>query len=215
MLNNASLITHFSELVSDIGNIPTDRILHDPRPGTATIDDAVRMHNLGHKCELVDGTLVEKAMGWQESLIAAVLIEMLGGFARTQNLGVVVGADGFIELFPSLVRAPDVAYFSWDRLPNNRIPMARIPAIVPDLAIEVLSLGNTRAEMARKMREYFHAGVRQVWMVDLRERTVAVYTSTTTHVQVFACDAKLTATDILPGLEVDLAVVFAELDRRR
>ena len=32
MLHNASLITHLSELVSDIGNIPTDRILHDPRP---------------------------------------------------------------------------------------------------------------------------------------------------------------------------------------
>ena len=213
MLHNAALITHWSQLIADIGNIPMDRILQDPQPGTATIDDAVRLNHQGRKCELVDGILVEKAMGWQKSLIAAVLIEMLGGFARTMNLGVVVGADGFIELFPSLVRAPDVAFFSWKRLPDNRIPTAPIPAIVPDLAIEVLSLGNTRSEMARKMREYFHAGVRQVWMVDLRERTVAVYTSTT-NVQVYAGDAKLTPMHILPGLEVDLAVVFAELDRQ-
>jgi Uma2 family endonuclease len=213
MLTNASLITHWSELVSDIGNVPSNRIVHVPAPGRATIEDAVRLNNLGHKCELVDGTLVEKAMGWQESLIAAVLIEILGGFVREKNLGVVVGADGFIELFPSLVRAPDVSFFSWSRLPDNRIPDAPIPSIVPDLAIEVLSLGNTRAEMARKMREYFHAGVRLVWMVDVRARTVAVYTSPTA-VQVYAEADGLEAFGVLPGLMVDLKLVFGELDRR-
>lgn len=213
MLHNASLTTHWSEFVADIGNIPTDRILKDPPPGTASLADVVRLNCQGHRCELVDGTLVEKAMGWQESLIAAVLIEMIGSFVRKGNMGVVVGADGFVEIFPALVRAPDVSFFSWSRLPENRIPTAPIPSIVPDLAIEVLSAGNTRAEMARKMREYFQAGVQIVWMFDLRERTVAVYTSPI-QVEVYAADAKLLGMHILPGLEVDLTVVFAELDRK-
>ena len=35
----------------------------------------------------------------------------------------------------------------------------------PDLAVEILSKGNTEAEMQRKVREYFKAGSRRVWIV--------------------------------------------------
>ena len=41
--------------------------------------------------------------------------------------------------------------------------------------MDVLSRSNTPAEMARKRREYFAAGVRLVWEVDLVSRTVAIF----------------------------------------
>ena len=56
-------------------------------------------------------------------------------------------------------------------------PSGRIPQLAPDLVVEVLSKGNTKPEMARKLREYFEAGVRLVWMVDIRKRTVRVHTA--------------------------------------
>ena len=60
-----------------------------------------------------------------------------------------------VRLAPGLVRIPDLAFISWQRLPERRVPTDPIPGLVPDLVVEVLSDGNTAAEMDRKRREYF------------------------------------------------------------
>ncbi|HQX49934.1 MAG TPA: Uma2 family endonuclease [Planctomycetaceae bacterium] len=213
VISNAAVAGNFSDILTELGGISADRVHHTPGPGSATIEDLRYANENGALCELIDGTLVEKAMGWQESLVAAYLIELIGSFSRLHNLGLVTGPDGFVRILGSLVRGPDVAFVSWDRLPNRRMPVASVPECVPDLAVEVLSLGNTLAEMSRKRREYFHAGVRLVWMIDPRERTVAVYTSIT-NVSVIGETGKLSGGDVLPRLEIDLAELFAELDRQ-
>ena len=76
-------------------------------------------------------------------------------FVEPRNLGLVSGADGSVRLFPGLVRMPDVAFASWDRFPDRKIPKEPIPSLAPDLVIEVLSESNTKAEMERKRGEYF------------------------------------------------------------
>ena len=58
-----------------------------------------------------------------------------------------------------MVRIPDVAFVSWDRLPGGKRPNGPIPHLVPDLVVEMLSKSNTKREMDRKLREYFEAGV--------------------------------------------------------
>ena len=212
MASNAAVANSFSERLEELGSISALRVRNEPPPGHATIADLVQVNQSGSHCELIDGILVEKAMGWSESLIAGVLIELLRQFLRKHNLGVISGPDGFMEILPALVRGPDVAFVSWNRLPDGNIPTTPVPQVVPDLAIEVLSTGNTFMEMSRKRHEYFHAGVRLVWMVDPRERTVAVYTSASEY-QILDESQMLIGHDVLPGLEIRLAEVFAELDR--
>ncbi len=213
MASNAAVASSLSELLEELGGISALRVRNEPAPGHATIADLVQVNQSGSHCELIDGILVEKAMGWSESLIAGVLVELLRQFLRKHNLGLISGPDGFMEILPALVRGPDVAFVSWNRLPDGKIPTTPVPQVVPDLAIEVLSTGNTFMEMSRKRHEYFHAGVRLVWMVDPRERTVAVYTSASEY-QILDESQMLTGHDVLPGLEIRLADVFAELDRR-
>ena len=82
-----------------------------------------------------------------------------------------------MRLAPGLVRIPDVSFVSWDRFPDRRVTREPVPAIAPDLAVEVLSESNTKAEMDRKLREYFAAGARLVWYLDPEDRTVRVYTA--------------------------------------
>ena len=60
-----------------------------------------------------------------------------------------------MRLSPTIVRAPDVAFISWGRVPAGPLTERALAEAVPDLAIEVLSPSNTKAEMARKRREYF------------------------------------------------------------
>ncbi|MCC7335819.1 MAG: Uma2 family endonuclease [Pirellulaceae bacterium] len=211
---NAAVAANFSAMLDDLGGIPPARICVDPTPGHATIEDLIRLNGQGGMFELIDATLVEKAMGWRESLIASLLCELLRQYLRHNNLGLVTGPDGFMRILKTQVRGPDVAFVSWQRLPEGKVPDAAVPEIVPDIAIEVLSEGNTYAEMSRKRREYFHAGVRQVWMVDPNERTVAVYTDVMRY-EILDEQAELSGGDILPGLVIRLSEVFGELDRQR
>jgi Uma2 family endonuclease len=202
-----------ADLIARLGNIPLSRVLLDPSPGNATEADLLEAERRYDRLyELVDGTLVEKAVGFHESLLAAVLIGILRQFVVPRNLGVVTGPDGMVRLFPGLVRGPDVAYASWDRFPGRKLPKEAIPNLAPDLAIEVLSKSNTRAEMKRKRGEYFAAGVLMVWEVDRKRRTVSVYTPDGA-VTVLKDSQRLEGGDILPGFVLELGDLFAELDR--
>ena len=204
---------NLDDLVERLGGIPLSRILAVPAPGTATEDDvleAERRYN--RRFELIDGVLVEKGMGFSESLLAGVLIHILRNFVVPRNLGVVSGADGCVRLFPNLIRIPDVAFASWDHFPDRKVPTAPIPSLAPDLVIEVLSESNTGPEMERKRGEYFAAGVRLIWEFDPEARAVAVYTRDGSVKRLDASQA-VDGGDVLPGFVLEISDVFAELDR--
>jgi len=195
--------------------VSPERIRASPAPGTATVEDVIHIQD--HEdisCELIDGTLVKKTVGLLESGLGIFLARKLAEFVDTHNLGIVSGEAGTFELMPHLVRIPDVAFTSWDRLPGGRYPMAPIPALAPNLAVEVLSHSNTPREMALKRRDYFAAGVELVWEVDPTDRTVAVYTSATAMRTLTIADT-LDGGTVLPGFEVVVGDVFAELDRHK
>jgi Uma2 family endonuclease len=164
-----------------------------------------------HLYELVDGTLVEKAMGLTESVIAGQVLVEIGVFARQHDLGIPAGADGTVQLLKGLVRIPDAAFFSWDKLPGRVLPSKPIPELAPDLAVEVLSESNTPAEMRRKLREYFFAGVRLVWMIDPARRRADVYTSPDGPDATLDETQSLDGGDVLPGFTLPLAELFARL----
>jgi len=160
----------------------------------------------------VDGVLVEKVMGFDESVYSLLLAASLLNHLTLHDLGKVVGADGMVRLFPGLVRIPDLAFISWKRFPRSKRERGEIPTVAPDLVVEVLSKGNTKPEMARKLDEYFRAGVRLVWYVDPKRRTVRVYTSPDDSV-VLSEDQHLDGGDVLPGFTLSIRDWFAEAER--
>jgi Uma2 family endonuclease len=198
------LLTHF-------GGISPRRIRLRPAPGTATEQDVIDIQNREDRLyELVDGVLVEKIMGFEESYLAAVLIQVVGIYVAKADLGIVVGADGTVQLMPQLVRIPDVSFISWRRLPSRKIPVEPIPNLVPNLAVEVLSKGNTKREMDRKLKDYFLAGVELVWFVDPAKRTVKVYTAPD-QFTLLTEDQTLDGGQVLPGFRLPLKELFAKL----
>lgn len=210
--SNAALTLTVSDVLTDLGGISSSRLrANGSSDSPAGIGDLAQAHAAGSSCELVDGMLVEKAMGYRESLIAMMIGRFLLDFVSKRQLGLVSGPDGFVQLFSGLVRGPDVAFISWQRLPGRQIPTDAYPSIVPELVIEVVSVSNTRAEMARKRREYFQAGVQSVWIFDPLRRSVAAYSSATQCV-VLQEEETLSGGDVLPGLSIVLADVFGVLD---
>ncbi len=198
-----------ADLQAHLGGIPLERIRAIPPPGTATKSDVEAIHaHTKRTCELIDGVLVEKPVGFYESALALRLVIFLGEYLKTHNIGMMAGEAGTVELLPNQVRAADVCVVCWERFPGGEIPTDPIPAIVPDFVVEVLSKSNTRAEMGRKLREYFTAGVRLVWYIDPRTRTARAFTSEEQFVELDE-NGMLSGGAVLPGLKVSLAELFA------
>jgi Uma2 family endonuclease len=202
-----------AELLQKLGGIPAERVLLDPPPGTATEEDVLAIERReGRICELIDGVLVEKAMGVEESFLAMWLGYLLNRFLAECKVGFLTGADGALRLMPGLVRIPDISFLSWEQLPKRKIPKKAIPDLYPDLAVEVLSASNTKAEIERKIREYFLSGTRLVWLVDPRKRTIRVYTAPDQS-RLVKEGQTLDGGDVLPGLSLPLREVFAQLEK--
>ena len=207
-------IDTLADLLERLGDIPLERVRFRPSPGLATIQDVIEVERReGKLCELVEGVLVEKAMGYSESQLAYFLGHFLTGFVLSRNLGIVTGPDGTVELMPHLVRIPDIAFTNWDRLPGRRRPTSRIPRLAPNLAVEVLSYSNTPGEMAAKRRDYFAAGVEVVWEIDPDSRTVEVFVSPAQSTVLTVADT-LDGGIALPGFMMPVQGLFAELDRQ-
>src|SRR6266566_863933 len=95
------------------GMIPAERILLEPAPGTATEDDVLRVNERKERlCELVDGVLVEKAMGTKEGLLGVWLAYLIWDYLVKHPIGLGLGGDGMLRLFPGLVRVPDVSFLA-------------------------------------------------------------------------------------------------------
>ena len=205
-------IKTLADLRRRLGGIPLDRIWFHPAPGTAAEKDVVEAEERENRlCELVDGTLVEKAMGFEEARLAARLIYLVNSYLDENDLGICVRADGMMRIAPGLVRIPDMSFITWDRLPGRESPREPIPDLAPNLAVEVLSEGNTKSEMARKVREYFEAGVVLVWLIDPKKRTARVF-STVEKSVLLRADQALDGGDVLPGFVIRLSDL---LDRGR
>jgi Uma2 family endonuclease len=202
----------FADIAGRLGDIPPGRIIWLPR--TATEEDVVRFCEEQRPVELIEGFLVEKAMGFRESLLAASLIMFLKNFTSPRKLGLVGAPDAIMRLRPGLIRLPDVSFITWARLLATDAHTKKVAPLGPDLAVEILSEGNTRKEIDQKRRELFAAGTKLVWVIDPKSRTAEVYDDPARPNQMILVREAdvLEGGAILPGFHLPLADLFADLD---
>lgn len=212
-VNVAIQADSLGDVLRRLGNVSPDRIRMSPPPGEATVRDVIRIQDHENRLyELIDGTLVEKVMGLPHAKLAFHLGHLIQNYLDDRpGLGEVSGADSTLRIFPKMVRIPDVVYISFERQPPDSPTQAElVPELAPDLAVEVLSPSNTRGEMRRKLRDYFLSGVRLVWYVDPKKRTVQTFTAPDHSTTLTEADT-LDGGDVLPGLRLAVKGIFAKL----
>lgn len=164
--------------------------------------------------EIVNGQVVEPPeMGVFETWIATVLSDAIVlHFAQSGRRLGRTAVETLFRLDPESKqqRRPDLAFVSFERWPRDRpVPRAAAWDVAPDLAVEVISPTDLTIEVLEKVRAYFRAGVRQVWLVFPREGVVHVYDSPKRITVLDAMD-DLEGGAILPGFRLRLADLFDE-----
>ena len=126
-----------------------------------------------------------------------------------RKLGRVYNADAGFVLFdnPQLVRVPDAAFVRADRLPPEA-ERDKFLRLAPDLVVEVISPSDSMPEVTAKVMMWLDAGVRLVWLVDPRARTVAVYGLDRVP-RILRVGDELDGGEVLPEFRVAVAELFA------
>lgn len=162
--------------------------------------------------EIIDGRRVELPPMSADSLaLASRLAWYLTSFGIGQGIGEAYGEMLFkLPLPVDRNRKPDVAFVPYSRWPRNRmIPSTNAWEVLPDLCVEVVSPNDTADEIMDKVREYFQAGTRLVWVFYPRHEAVYVFESLTAVRGLGRTDT-LDGGVVLPGFRLPLAELFPE-----
>lgn len=165
-----------------------------------------------HRYELVNGELVDMGnSGMEHGYIASNLVIFLGGFVRSQKLGVICDSSTAFAMKAGNKRSPDVSFVSKERLQGvRRLPKGFFQG-APDLVVEVLSPNNTVEEIHDKIVEYFENGTRLVWVIHPDEQYVLVYHSPSPD-RLLRLEDSLAGEEVVPGFTLPVAELFAELE---
>lgn len=186
--------------------------MHGPQvaSGTMTVADLYRLPDASGRFALVDGELLRMTpAGFRHGAITVNVTVALAAHVRMHRLGVVCAAEtGFVlARNPDTVLAPDAAFVR-----RARIPPAGEPASfwegAPDLAVEVLSPGDGRRQVARKVAAWLDAGTLAVWVVDPRDRSVTIHEHGRRSRRLTAADT-LDGAPLLPDFGLPVVEIFA------
>lgn len=165
----------------------------------------------GSRQELVRGeVLTMPPPGFLHGKVQGNVYFVLESYNRAHNFGHVTVETGIVtEREPDTVRAPDVAMWSFSRVPADQFPDGYV-STPADLVVEVLSPSVSPGSLTRKIREYLVSGVRMVWLLDMQARTVTVYRRPGEGTILWD-DAVLDGADVLPGFSCAVAEFFRGL----
>ena len=169
-----------------------------------SLDEFARLPDEPGKQELSDGELViVPPVKFIHNKISRRLYDSLRACVTSAGVGDVWFEAGF-QLGPRTVRQPDVAVVLGHRVAPDDAWLKG----APDIAIEVLSPGNSAEDIELKISQYLTAGAKSVWIVSPKARQVRVYRADGTHA-LLREPQSLTGESVLPGFGLPLAELFA------
>ena len=147
--------------------------------------------------------------GFEHGAIVAALTVLLGQYIKANQLGMICGAEtGFkIASDPDTVLAPDFAFVRRDRAEQVGKTKKFWPG-APDLAVEVLSPGDSIRKTNEKANEWSEAGASMVLVVNPKRQTLTVFRPSADP-QTLAEKDVLEGQDVVPGFRCAVSEVFA------
>ena len=180
-----------------------------------TVDDvwdlSHQAENAHHDFYLIDGELyTTMPPGGLHGELAGEISRLIGNFVREHDLGRFTVEAGFHPREDrNTLLAPDVAFLRKARAPQP-FPVKFIP-VMPDLAVEIASPGDSLKALRRKAEVYLGNGTSLVWIVMPAEKGVDVCRAADgsgLNIEFVGQDGTLSGEAVLPGFELDVSVLF-------
>ncbi|WP_299415055.1 Uma2 family endonuclease [Acaryochloris sp. IP29b_bin.148] len=191
-----------------------DTLVENPFASSSKIwtDEAFMALPDGHRYEIVNGELVEVGnSGARHGYICSLLVAALMNYVLAEKLGVVLDSSTAFKLKSGNKRSPDSSFFAKERLQGFKELPTGLWSGAPDLAVEVLSPGNTVEEIHDKLVEYFESGSRLVWVIHPDEQYALVYRTAQEPDRLLKRNDFLEGEDVILGFKMPVADLFQKL----
>jgi Uma2 family endonuclease len=173
-----------------------------------TAEEFIKLDD-GYSHELVKGELLTMSpAGAEHGAVIMNLAVPLALHVKTNRLGIVFGAEtGFtLERAPDTVLAPDIAFIRKEKMGTLSKGYREGP---PDLAVEVISSGESKKKIETKTARWLQFGTLTVWLVNPQTKTVEVR-PTTGEKKILSEQDVLTGEPLVPGFSIPVAEVFSQ-----
>jgi Uma2 family endonuclease len=166
----------------------------------------------GHHYEIINGELIDMGnSGALHGYVCSLLLAALMSYILPKKLGVILDSSTAFKMKNGNKRSPDISFFAKERLQGmTELPPGFLEG-APDLAIEVLSPGNTTEEIEEKIAEYFENGTRLVWVINPSQKYVLVYRCGHEPDRLLKSVDSLDGEEVIPGFTLPVAHLFQNL----
>jgi Uma2 family endonuclease len=157
--------------------------------------------------ELDEGELIEMTRpAYKHNRVLFNLNGSFFNYFKSNPVGLGLVSENLVAIAPRTRLAPDFAIILGDR--HEELERATVIPLVPEIVVEVLSPGDQARRMHRKLKQYFDAGVKEVWVLDPATATGEIWTAPSLTFRELATTDSLTS-PLLPGFSLPLADLFA------
>ena len=157
--------------------------------------------------ELDEGEFIEMTRpAYKHNRAGRILLVELSNYFTKHGGGEALLSENLYALSDNTRRAPDVAVILGDR--KAELWNAKVIAIIPDIAVEVLSPSETTPHIHRKLKQYFHAGVKEVWLIDTESREAEIWTGPSLPERTLTAGDALES-PLLAGFALPLTTLFS------
>ena len=174
------------------------------------VEQFLRLPEVKPALEFIGGRVIQKMSPKTiHSVVQTRLGIVLFQYAHPRKLG-----QPFHELrctFGGDSLVPDISYFARGRLPKEEdgrfVDDVFLP---PDLAIEVISRGQTIKNLTWRLERCLRSGVRLAWMIQPRLERLFVFRPDR-PVEILGREGRLSGEEVVPGFALPLAEMFGWL----
>jgi len=168
-----------------------------------TEDDLWELIAQGRNVTLIKGKIVEMSPASRNhGKVANKVAYYITHFVLQNDLGSCFTAEtGFVvEQTPTTILAPDFAFISKER----DVPQEKgFGKVIPDFVLEVQSPSETLSDTNEKMLAWLNAGVRLVWIADMKSKSITAYQKQGDIIQavVYTRDKRIDGAGVFVGFE--------------
>jgi Uma2 family endonuclease len=177
-----------------------------------TDEEFMALSKDGHRYEIVNGELIDMGnSGALHGNLAIILSSALFAIVNAQKLGALFDSSTAFKMKSGNKRSPDIAFFAKERLQGmTQLPTGFLEG-APDLAVEILSPGNTVEEIEAKITEYFDNGACLIWVISPTQHYVMVYRCAQEPDRLLKSVDSLDGEEVIPGFTLPVADLFQKL----